>query len=172
MKLGITKSRGLKASAAGALLSLSLGAGAFAQQQPPAIPDAPAPQKAPSPLTDSANGPIKPGGGAGTETSSSGSSGTGGSGSTETRVPAPSTQAPASQPQRDVQTTPPETTNPTELGTILRTYTTYVNVPVTVKDSKGKQVPGLTWRDFKVYENGNYEPLKFFIVDAFPLSMA
>ncbi len=167
MKLGIKKSRGLKALAVGALLSLSLGMGAFAQQQPPAIPDAPAPQRAPSPLTDSASGPIKPGGGAGTETSSSGSSG-----STETRVPAPSTQAPSSQPQRDVQTTPPETANPTELGTILRTYTTYVNVPVTVKDSKGKQVPGLTWRDFKVYENGNFEPLKFFIVDAFPLSMA
>ncbi len=87
-------------------------------------------------------------------------------------MPAPSTQAPSSQPQREVQTTPPETANPTELGTILRTYTTYVNVPVTVKDSKGKQVPGLTWRDFKVYENGNFEPLKFFIVDAFPLSMA
>ena len=150
-------------------LGLGLASAALAQetQQSPAIPDAPAPQKSQTPLTDAAGGPIKPGGGAGTEKSSSGSSG-----STETRVPSPSTQGPPSQPQRDVQSTPPDTATPTQLGTILRTYTTYVTVPVTVKDSKGKQVPGLTWRDFKVYENGNFEPLKFFIVDAFSLSMA
>ncbi len=33
-------------------------------------------------------------------------------------------------------------------------------------------VAGLTWRDFKVYENGNPEPLKIFSVDSVPLSMA
>jgi len=48
----------------------------------------------------------------------------------------------------------------------------YVEVPVTVKDSKGKLVPGLTWRDFKVYENGSYEPLKMFMTDSTPLSIA
>lgn len=58
------------------------------------------------------------------------------------------------------------------MGTLIRTYTTYVEVPVTVKDSKGKQVAGLTWRDFKVYENGTYEPLKVFSVDPMPLSIA
>ena len=41
-----------------------------------------------------------------------------------------------------------------------------------MKDTKGKLVSGLTWRDFKVYENGTYEPLKFFSVDAMPLSIA
>jgi VWFA-related protein len=43
---------------------------------------------------------------------------------------------------------------------------------VTVKDSKGKLVSGLTWRDFKVFENGNREFLKVFSVDPAPLSMA
>jgi VWFA-related protein len=170
---GALKERaGLKELALSSLLSLSLGLTPGAQaQQPPAIPDAPAPQKGATPLSDVASGSIKPGGGAGTE-----SPVTGASGSTETRVPEvpeASTQAPPSQPQKDVQTTPPQQdVNPAELGTIIRTYTTYVNVPVTVKDSKGKLIPGLSWRDFKVYENGNFEPLKYFIVDAFPLSMA
>jgi VWFA-related protein len=146
-------------------MSLGLGPAAFAQQ--PAIPDAPAPQKAATPLTDAAGGPIKPGGGAGTETPV-----TGASGSNQNQIPAPSTQAPPSQPQQNTQTTPPETESPAQLATTFVINTTYVNVPVTVKDAKGKLVAGLTWRDFKVYENGNPEPLKVFTVDPFPLSMA
>jgi VWFA-related protein len=45
-------------------------------------------------------------------------------------------------------------------------------VPVTVKDQKGNPIAGLTWRDFKVYENDKWEPLKIFSVDPAPLSMA
>ena len=48
----------------------------------------------------------------------------------------------------------------------------FVEVPVTVKDSKGKLVAGLTWRDFKVYENDTREPLQVFTVDPAPLSIA
>jgi VWFA-related protein len=48
----------------------------------------------------------------------------------------------------------------------------FVEVPVTVKDSKGKLVAGLTFRDFKVYENDTREPLRLFTVDPFPLSIA
>jgi VWFA-related protein len=47
-----------------------------------------------------------------------------------------------------------------------------VEVPVTVKDSKGKLVAGLTYRDFKIYENDTREPLAFFTTDSFPLSIA
>lgn len=47
----------------------------------------------------------------------------------------------------------------------------FVEVPVTVKD-KGKLVAGLTYRNFKVYENDTREPLKLFTVDPFPLSVA
>jgi VWFA-related protein len=50
--------------------------------------------------------------------------------------------------------------------------TTYVEVPVTVKDNKGKLVAGLTWRDFKVFENNTREPIRIFTVDPTPLSVA
>ncbi len=156
----------LKASTLSALLTLCLGlAPAARAQEAPPIPDAPAPQKPATPLTDAASGPIKPGGGAGTETRATGSSG-----SDQSQIPAP-TQAPPQQPQSNPGP-PPETETAAQLATTFRINVTYVNVPVTVKDSKGKLVAGLTWRDFKVYENGNPEPLKVFTVDPFPISMA
>ncbi len=33
-------------------------------------------------------------------------------------------------------------------------------------------VPGLTYRNFKIFENGQRQPLRLFTADAFPLSMA
>lgn len=47
-----------------------------------------------------------------------------------------------------------------------------VVVPVTVKDSKGQLVAGLTWRDFKVYENNINVPIRVFSTDSTPLSIA
>ena len=41
-----------------------------------------------------------------------------------------------------------------------------------MKDSKGKQVAGLTYRDFKVFENNTREVLRTFSVDPTPLSVA
>jgi VWFA-related protein len=157
-------------------LTMNLGAPALAQQQqqqpapqpPSSIPDAPAPQQAVPPITSVTAGPIKPGGGAGRETSASGSSS-----SDDVQGPVPQPQQPAARPaappvaaQNDQQETPPEIGVPN-----FRIYTTLVEVPVTVKDSKGQQVAGLTWRDFKVYENNVYEPPKFFSTDARPMSI-
>lgn len=48
----------------------------------------------------------------------------------------------------------------------------FVEVPTIVKDSKGNLVAGLTWRDFKVYENGRPVHLAFFSTDPQPLSIA
>jgi VWFA-related protein len=48
----------------------------------------------------------------------------------------------------------------------------FVEVPVTVKDSKGNPVSGLTWRDFTVYENSTRENISVFSVDPAPLSIA
>jgi VWFA-related protein len=54
----------------------------------------------------------------------------------------------------------------------IRVQVNFVQVPVTVKDSKGNLVSGLTWRDFTVYENSTREPLRVFSVDPEPLSIA
>lgn len=48
----------------------------------------------------------------------------------------------------------------------------FVQVPVRVKDASGKLVSGLTSNEFKVYEDGVAQQLKFFTADAFPLSAA
>jgi VWFA-related protein len=69
-----------------------------------------------------------------------------------------------------VQTAPPE------LGAAAVTKfvvnVNYVDVPVLVKDAKGNQVAGLTYRDFKVYENNVRQVLRTFSVDPTPLSIA
>lgn len=54
----------------------------------------------------------------------------------------------------------------------IRTRTNFVLVPVTVKDSKGRLVAGLTWHDFQLYEDGVEQRLTFFTEDPFPLSVA
>jgi VWFA-related protein len=160
--------QGFSAIALAALLSSSLSLAVLAQQQQTAVPDAPAPQ-APKPLSEM--GPITPGEGAGSEqpgaTSSSNPSG---------QQQAPSGPAVTSQAKDEVQTTPPEQPAAGEgfdklVPTITR-YVTAVEVPVTVKDSKGKLVAGLTYRDFKVFENDTRQPIAFFTTDAFPLSVA
>jgi VWFA-related protein len=48
----------------------------------------------------------------------------------------------------------------------------FVQIPVRVKDAAGKLVSGLRPVDFKVYEDGVPQQLKFFSADAFPLSVA
>jgi len=162
---------GLTSTAVTAFLGLTLSPLALAlqAQEPAPVPDAPVPQPQQAPFGN-LTGPIKPGGGAGPE------SGTSGSGDVQPGAPAANTpppkQAAPPTPKPQDQTPPPEFDNPEQIGQRLQLYTNYINVPVTVKDTKGKLVAGLTWRDFKVYENGNLEPLKIFSVDSVPLSIA
>jgi len=159
---------GLKALALVAILNLStsLSPAALAQQQPQQqqqIPDAPAPQ-APQPLTGADGTPITPGKGVGTEPTTTGSS------SSTTAQPAPAAASPTitPPPKDDVQVNPPAGAE--KLAT-FHLQVNFVEVPVTVKDSKGKLVAGLTFRDFKVYENNTREPLTLFTVDPTPLSV-
>ena len=176
MKLGLTRTTlaavfGLGLS--GFNLYVAPAARAQQQQTPlpaapvPAapVPDAPAPQ-APKPLAD-VDGPITPGIGAGDEQAAPSSS------ADSPDQPPAGTAAPAAEPKDTTFTQPaPETLNPEDIGTRLVVNTTYVEVPVTVKDPKGKMVAGLTWRDFKIYENNTREPIRIFNVDAYPLSIA
>ncbi len=54
----------------------------------------------------------------------------------------------------------------------IRVQTNFVQVPFTVKDSKGHLVPAITWRDVRVLENGLRQKIDLFTVDPFPLSVA
>ncbi len=147
-------------------IALLLASGIFAQQQPAPVPDAPTPQ-APPPLPGVSGG-ITPGAGAG-EAPTTPDSGSGPQ-TTPDQPPPPANQPPAAEPQPQQQSTPPE-----QGGSAVTKFVVQVNfvqVPVTVKDSKGNLVSGLTWRDFTVYENSTREPLRVFSVDPEPLSIA
>jgi len=144
-----------------------LATGIRAQQQQPAVPDAPTPQAPPTlPGTE---GPITPGSGSQEKPSGSKSSS-----STNTPPNQPQhTQppAPASQPAPvQEQTTPPEEGNTAAARFVVQVN--FVEVPVTIKDSKGNLVPGLTWQDFTIYENNVRQQLRLFSVDPRPLSIA
>lgn len=54
----------------------------------------------------------------------------------------------------------------------FRVSTSFVVVPVTVKDFQGRLIEGLLPKDFSVYENGVKQNLRFFTSDPFPLSAA
>jgi VWFA-related protein len=166
----------LTASALAALLTLSMGSSpaAIAQDHPSTVPDAPTPQ-APPPLPGT-SGPVTPG--QGTSGAPASPDGSGSSSSESTTVPPeqpPASPAPLPAP---VQPAPAADTDqnqtPPAGGNIanFQIEVNFVEVPVTVKDSKLNQVAGLTWRDFKVYENGTLQHLNFFSEDAQPLSIA
>lgn len=55
---------------------------------------------------------------------------------------------------------------------VFHTNVNYVDVPVTVRDKHHQLVAGLTWREFKVYEDGQRQRLAFFTTDPYPLSVA
>lgn len=133
------------------------------QTQEPAVPDAPTPQAAP--LSDIKND-VTPGKGVPDKPATSSSS------ATDDQQPSlPS----ATKGPDTIQTTAPMMPKPGEaverVKEAIIVNVNYVDLPVTVKDTKGKLVAGLTYRDFKVYENGNREPLRMFSVDPFPLSI-
>ena len=153
--------KGLTAIALAGLLGLGVvpGLGVLAQQKQ-SVPDAPTPQ--PPPSLEGVDGPITPGIGA--------TAPAGNNSSSTISQPQPEQPPPPPPPKTDVQTTPPDTGT----GALARfvVQVNFVQVPVTVKDSKGNLVAGLTWRDFKVYENNVPVHLSVFSVDPEPLSIA
>ena len=145
-----------------------------ALSQQPAVPDAPTPQ-APKPMSDIKD-QLTPGSGSQTLPPA------------PSNAPSSSTGTPDDAP-RTTSTQPPPANGPDEFQgakpdlpeagkgvdaatTVFRSYTNAVELPVTVKDSKGHLVAGLTYRDFRVFENNQRQRITFFTVDEFPLSVA
>jgi VWFA-related protein len=131
-----------------------------------AIPDAPKPQTTlPNPTT------IAPGKGTPQTTEEQPSQASG-----QTSEPAASAPAAASAATQsdNFQQPPVEELPPGEgiKAMTLRVQVNFVQVPFTVKDSKGQLVPGLTWRDVHVYENGLRQVIDRFTADPSPLSVA
>ena len=132
------------------------------QGQSQAIPDAPKPQTIPS-ITN-----VTPG--IGTTSTSNG----------DLPAPAdPNADAPKltdSKPQQSPDDGPaPEVTEPgagIKAFTIAPVNVNFVQTPFTVKDSKGRLVPGINWREVRIYENGVRQRMSIFTSDPFPLSVA
>ncbi len=78
-------------------------------------------------------------------------------------------QAPAQSEDQDAG--PPPVTERSAANT-LSVNVQYHAIPFTVKDAKGHIVPGLTYRDVRVYENGVLEHPAVFLTDPAPLSVA
>ena len=141
-----------------------LGAAQQQQQQqtpPPSIPDAPAPSGL-SDLKDQ----VTPGSGATVD-------------SKQGDKTAPQNQTPAQQPAAppapdQVQQEPPEIANkPGQAESFLiHVPVNFIDVPVTVRDKKGGLVFGLTYRQFRIFEDGQRQRIAFFSVDPLPLSVA
>jgi VWFA-related protein len=151
---------------------LYLGLASAAQNQQSTVPDAPTPQAGGA--LPGIKGPITPGKGEVLPPAVSGSSSNPQPTAAPAPPPAPSVPPPASHPS--IGASDQEQTPPPEEGEAAVTRfvvnVNFVEVPVTVKDTKGNPVSGLTFRDFRVYENNTYEPLKVFSVDPAPLSVA
>jgi VWFA-related protein len=137
---------------------------AAAPQQQQAIPDAPAPA-----LLQGIT--VTPG--KGTTPSTNGDAPT--STTQNDGQAAPGTALPASKTQQPLPADndggpPPEVTGQ-KMFTIVN-QVNFVEIPFTVKDSKNRLVPGLDWREIRVYENNVRQHMTLFTVDPFPLSVA
>jgi VWFA-related protein len=123
-----------------------------------AIPDAPRPQGLPV-------GPIAPG--IGTTRDSNGDTSAPQTGAAPSSLP----ETPAQKTDEGVAPEVPAAGEGVKAFTLV-VNTNFVEVPFTVKDNKGRLVPGLTWRDVRIYENGLRQQMSLFTVDPFPLSVA
>lgn len=147
-----------------AMSLLLMGAAQQQQQpkpQPQSIPDAPSPSGL-SDLKDQT-------------TPGSGTSADSRQGAQNTPQSQPPAQQPGTQPTTidQVQQEPPEIAKPGQGSAFLiHVPVNFIDVPVTVRDKKGNMVPGLTYRQFKVYEDGQRQRIAFFSVDPLPLSVA
>jgi hypothetical protein len=132
------------------------------------IPDAPKPQTTLPNL-----GPVAPGQGTTPATVGDATPGTvtaGNGAGTAPAAAASSTSSPAKAAEEVPAYEPP--TGEAAKAQTLVVHVNDVNVPFTVKDSKGQLVAGLTGRDVQVFENGVMQRITRFTNEAQPLSVA
>ncbi len=142
------------------------------QQQQQSVPDAPAPQPAGSTDLNNLKNQVTPGSGTGPAAVQAPPSATPAPSQPSQSTSSSSSDAPPKQ-DNSQQQQAPEIPKPGEgPAFVLRQSVTFVQVPVTVRDSKHRLVSGLTWRQFKLYEDGNRQNISTFIVDPFPISVA
>ena len=129
-----------------------------APSQQQAIPDAPKPQ------TIQSLGNVTPG--LGTTSTSNGDPVT----TPDADAPKLTDSTPAILEKDDAQQPPPDTSG--RGITTIRVRTNFVQTTFTVKDSKGRLVPGIDWREVRIYENNVRQQMSNFTSDPFPLSVA
>lgn len=162
-------------AAALACMVLGLTAQERGRAQQPQIPDGPKPQQqaipdAPKPQAIPV-GPVTPGKGS-TDTESTaepvtGDSSTSNDAGVQKKLPETPTQKADDGQQPEL---PGAGEGPKAFTLVVQTN--FVEIPFTVKDNKGRLVPGITWRDVRVYENNLRQQLAVFTTDPFPLSVA
>jgi VWFA-related protein len=138
------------------LLLPCLLSGQQTKPQDQGVPDAPTPQQ-PDSLGNLSTG-VAPGKGTPQETPDAPpAAGNQSTGTDQDQGRAPVVSAPG-QMQKDLPT--------------FRANINYVNVPVTVLDKKHQEAAGLTWRDFKIFENNVRQRIAYFSDDGSALSVA
>lgn len=161
---------------AGALALLTLAQHQAISQQ--TVPDAPTAQQAipdaPRPQTIQSLGPITPGKGT---TSTSNGDLAPAQAPTNPNADAPhlTDSTPSTVQDKPDDGPPPEGTKPGEgvkVFTLNPVTVNFVQTTFTVKDSKGRLVPGIDWREVRIYENGLRQKMSIFTSDPFPLSVA
>lgn len=164
------------------------------QQQQQAVPSAPIPQAPtphplPSSLTNLAN-QVSPGmGTANAEQQSQDNAGQSAPHTSNGTVPAAQEQTPPPDsfqktaplmPKPGEAPIPPTPTAPSGQPAqggqgavpMIVQHVTVVDVPVIVRDKHGREVAGLPWWRFRIYEDGVRQRIWWFTTDAYPLSIA
>ena len=176
---------GRQSIGAGVLAMLMAGGGHAAQQNTshtaqqsmpnapaPAIPDAPAPQTLPNLNTITPPAPMAPGPLVGQQNTDADAADNGGVTPTK-QLPSSATRAPGQQTGgQEPPIIPAAGQGANEAYTLGTVHVDFVQIPFTVKDSKGNFVPNLTWRDVRIYENGLRQQMRFWTTDPYPLSVA
>jgi VWFA-related protein len=152
----------------GAQAQQQVGPGTAQELAQQAIPDAPKPQ-----TTLPNFGKVTPGKGSSTSGGDTPAAATDAGAPGSTLPSTPAAPPAAAQPEDQAAPITPATADEASKAfTIVGAGANYVEVPFIVKDSKGKLVAGINWRDVRVYENGLRQHLEIFSVEPRAMSVA